>query len=304
MNKVANISVDVDGLDLYYKIHGLTPNPDAPSIYETGVLRFLELFRKTNIKATFFVIAKDALEPKNRAILQEAVNDGHEIASHSYSHPYELIKLEKKEIERELAEAEAILSEIRKGESVSGFRAPGYNTSPTLLQLLHERGYQYDSSFFPCPAYYLAKAGYLTAYKLLGRPSNSILGSPSVLFTSRHPHPLKDYGHLLEYPMTVTPGLRFPIIGTSLISMGQNGWKFAHAMLKRTPFVQIEFHAIDLTDHSIDQIDDVLLQQPDQKVSLETKLPIFEKAITDLSRYRDMRTLEWLSNHRDWMSLL
>ena len=56
MSRVANISVDVDGLDLYYKIHGLTPSEDAPSIYETGVVSFLDLFKKMGVKATFFVI--------------------------------------------------------------------------------------------------------------------------------------------------------------------------------------------------------------------------------------------------------
>jgi len=302
VKKVANISVDIDGLDLYYKIHGLTPNPEAPSIYETGVRRFLALFEETQVKATFFVIAKDALNPANRQIIEQIVREGHEIASHSYSHPYELIRLDEEEIERELAKAEEILSDLRGGKPVSGFRAPGYNTSPALLNLLNERGYLYDSSFFPCPAYYMAKAGYLAAYQLLKRPSNSILGSPSVLFSTRHPHRLKKHGNLLEFPMTVTPGLRFPVIGTSLISMGKSGWKIAHAMLKNTPFVQIEFHAIDMTDHELDQIDDALLQQPDQKMPLRQKAELFKEAIEDLSKTREMNTLENLAKNEMWAS--
>ena len=167
-------------------------------------------------------------------------------------------------------------------------------------KLLHERGYLYDSSFFPCPAYYVAKAGYLAAYQLLGRPSNSILGSPSVLFSSRHPHRLKKYGNLLEFPMTVTPGLRLPVIGTSLITMGKTGWRVAHAMLKKTPFVQIEFHAIDMTDHMLDKIDDVLLQQPDQKMPLAQKSALFKKAIEDLSQSRKINTLEGLAKSETW----
>jgi len=302
LNQVANISVDVDGLDLYYKIHGLTPSPNSPSIYETGVVRFLDLFKRLGIQATFFVVGKDALIPKNREILERAVNEGHELASHSYTHPYQLIRLSKEEIEQELVEAEQALTPLRGGVPLAGFRAPGYNTSEVLLDLLSQRGYLYDSSFFPCPAYYLAKSAFLGAYAILGRPSESILGSPSVLWSSRHPHRLKKHNQLLEFPMTVTPGIRFPVIGTSLISMGQKGWKLAHRTLKNTPFVQIEFHAIDMTDHAEDAIEDALLRQPDQRVPLRDKEVLFEVAIRDLMENRTIHTLEALANEKDWES--
>ena len=300
MSRVANISVDVDGLDLYYKIHGLTPSEGAPSIYETGVVRFLDLFKKMGVKATFFVVAKDALNPNNKAILERAVLEGHELASHSFTHPYQLIRMEASAIEAELSQAEDALVPLRNGKPLAGFRAPGYNTSPVLLDLLVKRGYLYDSSFFPCPAYYLAKGAFLGAYAMLGRPSESILGSPSVLWSSRHPHRLKKHGNLLEFPMTVTPGIRFPVIGTSLISMGKTGWKIANKTLKRTPFVQIEFHAIDMTDHHEDAIEDVLLRQPDQRVPLSEKTGLFEKAISDLQKNRELHTLEFLATEHQW----
>jgi predicted deacetylase len=301
MKQVANISVDVDGLDLYYQIHGLTPSPTAPSIYETGVVRFLNLFAQFGIKATFFVVAKDALISTNRAILERAVEEGHEIASHSQTHPYDLVRQSPDAIERELSQAEEILSDIRKGVPVAGFRAPGYNTSPVLLKQLSVRGYRYDSSFFPCPPYYLAKAGYLAMYRLLQRPSQSCLGHPRVLWSSRHPHRLAEYGNLLEFPMTVTPGLRIPVIGTSLISMGKRGWKWIAPMIRKTPFVQIEFHGIDMTDHHIDKIDDALLRQPDQRVSLEAKQELFEDVFRELSKTRTFHTLEELSSHPEWV---
>ena len=100
--------------------------------------------------------------------------------------------------------------------------------------------------------------------------------------------------------MTVTPGVRFPVIGTSLISMGKTGWKMAHKTLKRTPFVQIEFHAIDMTDHHEDAIEDVLLRQPDQRVPLSEKTELFEKAISDLQKHRELHTLEHLATEHQW----
>lgn len=294
--RIGNISVDLDSLHLYYRIHGIDVPEGVPSVYETGVSRFLDLFQELDVRATLFVVAEDALRPENRRILERAVREGHELASHSYSHPYELIRLDPEAIQEELRKAEEILQELRGGKPVAGFRAPGYNTSPELLRQLSQRGYRYDSSFFPCPAYYAAKASILGLYRVIGKPSQSILGSPGVVLSSRHPHRLREYNNLLEFPMTVTPLVRFPVIGTSLIGMGQTGWKVAHASLRSTPFVQIEFHAIDMTDHQEDGIDDVLLRQPDQRVPLREKIETFRRAIQDLKQSREMDTLENLSS--------
>ena len=293
--KVGTISVDLDSLHLYYQIHGIDVPESTPSIYETGVTRFLDLFQELDIRATLFVVAEDALKPENRRVLERAVREGHELASHSFSHPYQLIRFSPDEIEEELEKAESILQELRGGKAIAGFRAPGYNTSPELLHLLGKRGYIYDSSFFPCPAYYAAKAGILGLYHLTGRDSQSILGNPGMVFSSRHPTRLKKYNDLLEFPMTVTPLVRFPVIGTSLIGMGKKGWKVASSTLRSTPFVQIEFHAIDMTDHVADGIDDALLRQPDQRVPLQEKLETFRYAIEDLKQSRRIDTLENLA---------
>jgi len=295
--RIACVNVDVDGLHLYHRIHGLEESESSgqKSVYETGVVRFLDLFEKHQIKATFFLVAEDLHDKTNREIAFEIVARGHEVASHSYSHPYDLIRKSRDEIESELSQSETILKEIRGGSPVTGFRAPGYNTSPDLLSLLTERGYRYDSSFFPSPPYYLAKAAYLSMYRLLRKPSHSVLGSPKVLFAKRLPHllhPNQDENSLVELPVTVLPGTRFPFIGTSLISAGMRGWKWMRPFLKGVPFVNLEFHAIDMTDHELDQIDDVLLKQPDQRVPLNMKTDVFDAVLSTLNEGWENRTLE------------
>jgi hypothetical protein len=82
--------------------------------------------------------------------------------------------------------------------------------------------------------------------------------------------------------------------------MGQKGWKLAHRTLKNTPFVQIEFHAIDMTDHEEDAIEDALLRQPDQRVPLRDKESLFEQAIRDLMDNRTLHTLEALATEKHW----
>jgi peptidoglycan/xylan/chitin deacetylase (PgdA/CDA1 family) len=295
--RIACVNVDVDGLHLYHRIHGLQENNSLTkkSVYETGVLRFLDLFDSHGLKATFFLVAEDLHNQTNRDIACEIVARGHEVASHSYSHPYDLIRKTEQEMELELSQAESILQEVRGGSSVKGFRAPGYNTSPALLSLLAKRGYLYDSSFFPSPPYYLAKAAYLSMYRLLRKSSHSVLGSPRVLFAKRLPHllhPNEAETPLVELPVTVLPGTRFPFIGTSLISGGMGGWKCMRPFLRGVPFVNLEFHAIDMTDHDIDEIDDILLKQPDQRVPLDAKTLVFNTVLEHLAHGWKNLTLE------------
>jgi hypothetical protein len=294
VNRIASINVDVDGLHLYYRIHGLPENaaPGRGAIYTTGMTRFLDLFQALGIRATFFVVTEDLEDIAAREVIQRAVQEGHEIASHSHTHPYDLIRMDRQAITEEITRAEESIREIT-GETPRGFRAPGYNTSPELLEILAERGYLYDSSFFPSTPYYLAKAMVLSWYSLRRRPSESILGSPSVLTTPRLPHLLKTAaGPLLELPVTVLPWTRFPMIGTSLIAMGHRGWRLARPFVNNVPFINLEFHAIDMTDHALDNIDDVLLRQPDQRTPLAEKTTLFNEVLSHLKEGWENRTLE------------
>lgn len=293
--RLASVSVDIDGLHLYHRIHGLPePSGDAPSVYETGVRRFLDLFARHGVKGTFFVVGEDVADPRARRVLEEAVAAGHELASHSFTHPYALSKLSPEAIDRELALAEAAIAPLCGGRPPAGFRAPGYNTSPALLGALKRRGYAYDSSTFPCPPYYLAKAAVIGAYKLVGRATQSIAGDPRVMWAPRLPyrHRTPEALDLLELPMTVLPGVRFPVFGTSLIMMGRKGWRVALPWLQRVPFINVEFHAIDLTDHVGDGIDDALLSQPDQRVPLDKKLEVFDAVVADLARGWEVAPLD------------
>lgn len=281
------MSVDIDGLHHYHRIHGLPePEPGGPTVYETGVRRFLELFDRHGVRGTFFVVGEDLEDPRARRVLEDAVAAGHELASHTHTHPYGLIRLGDDEIELELERAERALAPLLGGERPAGFRAPGYNTSPALLAALARRGYEYDSSYFPSPPYILAKAAVIGGYRLLGRRSQSIVGDPRVMWSPRAPfrHGRGGAEGLLELPITVTPGIRFPIIGTSLILMGRKGWSVARRLIGGVPFVNVEFHAIDLTDHVADRIDDALLTQPDQRVPLAQKLDVFEAVLRDLEQ--------------------
>ncbi len=293
MHRAAAVNVDVDSLALYYRIHGLDPGAATDVVWTRGVPRFAELFAELGVKATFFVVAAD-LETSAaiRGQAEALVAAGHELASHTWSHPYDLTRRSRADIAEEIRRAGDLLTELR-GTPPVGFRAPGYTMTETVFAELSEQGYRYDSSIFPCPPYYLAKAAVLAWMGLRGRRSESILDRPSIMWAKTVPHPRAG---LLEFPITVLPWLRAPFIGTSLLMMGERGYTFCRPWLSRVPFVNLEFHGIDLCDLKADGIDPVLLKQPDLRVPLATKTDLFRRVLTDLRDGWGLDTLESLAN--------
>ena len=283
------VNVDVDGIGLYYGIHGLSGAPAVDPAWSLGVPRFLELFEAFGVHGTFFAVASDLESPANRAVAEDVVRRGHELASHSYSHHYDLSRRPEAEIEDDLARAEERLSSIR-GTPVSGFRAPGYNLSPALRAVLARRGYRYDSSILPCPAYFAARAAVIGGLRAVGRQSQSIVGRPQDAFGATAPTTLE--GGVLELPISVLTALRLPLIGTSLSLLGETAVSALGPLLRSLPFANIEFHAIDLLD--ADDVPDPALRraQPDLRVPRAKKRAAFAAALRALVSGATARTLE------------
>ena len=289
--RVLAVNVDVDSLHLYHAIHGLPAEDATDAVWERGVPRFLELFGRLGLRATFFVVGMDLERDGPRRVAQEAVRQGHELASHSWSHPYDLVQRPEAEIARELDRAAEVVGRLR-GAPVRGFRAPGYNSSPVLRRLLAERGYAYDSSALPSPPYFLARAAAIAAIRLQGRRSRSIVGSPAAAFGPRHPR--RRCG-MVEFPMTVLPGVRVPVIGTSLALLGPRTVALLGPVLARLRFVNLEFHGIDLLDGADAPSAALRRHQPDLGVPLRRKTAAYETALRAAARGAHNDTLEKLA---------
>ena len=114
------------------------------------------------------------------------------------------------------------------GMAPRGFRAPGYTITDEVFSVLAELGVAYDSSVFPCPPYWVAKAAAIGLIALRGRTSRSIVDTPAVLAAPTRPYrvgrPYWRRGEgLVELPVQVTRGLRLPFIGTYVTLPGR-GW--------------------------------------------------------------------------------
>jgi peptidoglycan-N-acetylglucosamine deacetylase len=279
---LVSVSVDLDAIACYHRIHAL---PEAPSgearfaILHRALPRLGELFASHGISATFFVVGKDLEEdPEGRAIVADLARAGHEIASHSYSHPYNLVHLGREGMAAELDRAHAVIAEACVCPPI-GFRAPGYEISADLIDLLIERGYRYDASVFPAIPYYLAKAAVMAAIRVMGRKSGSILGSPKVLAAPRVPYrPAAGNPYrrgqlpIVELPVTVTPTTRVHVIGTTLVMAPEWLRRRMVSSALGTPHFNLELHGIDLADAATDGISQVLIaRQPDLRISLARK---------------------------------
>jgi hypothetical protein len=141
----------VDGVTDIYQSHGWPWEFAGDPLFATGLRGFLDLFRSRGIRATLFVVARDLRDPEKRALLAEALRDGHEIASHTVTHRH-LIKLSSMDKRSEIFDSKAQL-EDSLGVQVYGFRAPGYLLDRESIELLVEAGYQYDSSAFATRAH-------------------------------------------------------------------------------------------------------------------------------------------------------
>lgn len=83
----------------------------------------LDILKKYNVKATFFVIGKMA--DKNSDLLIREKNEGHYIANHSFSHDYKYLYSSPVNFVEDISKADAELKKILPGYSSKLIRFPG-----------------------------------------------------------------------------------------------------------------------------------------------------------------------------------
>jgi hypothetical protein len=298
------ITIDVDSLRFYREIHGLPPTPAAEDpIYTVAMPRFWELIEELGRPATLFLIGEDA--PRHAFAFSRAKNTGSEIASHSFAHDYRLITRSAEEIRADLMRADEALRPLSPDGRIHGFRAPGYNTSASLLSIERELGYRYDSSLLPSPLYFGARAAAISLYRVLGRPSRSMIGDLRSFWGPQSPYPPVDHqpwrssetGSLVELPMTCEPLTRLPLFGTSWAMSPPRVRRFLlESAMKRLRIINFEMHPIDLLDASDLGIDaDLAAHQRDLKVPASQKMGAFRALFRELADKTEVQTLAALA---------
>jgi peptidoglycan/xylan/chitin deacetylase (PgdA/CDA1 family) len=304
------VSIDLDGVACYYRIHGLGPAPAELEhvILERALPRAAALFAQKNLHVTWFVIGRDvdadaALPGHHNRVanaqrLRTLFERGDELGNHSYTHPYDLARLSAAAVDVEIANCDRVLRDITK-TGVRGFRAPGYDLSPAMLDTLARLGYRYDSSVFPAPGYYAAKAAVMTVLGVLGRPSGAVLTNPRALAAPADPYRpsmtapwRRGQAPVVELPVAVTPYTRVPAIGTTLLVAPS--WARAKLIdwMARRRFFNLELHGIDFADAEQDGIPGELVNhQPDLRLPIDDKLARLDAVLDAVARRWEFATL-------------
>lgn len=121
---------------------------DPADRIEESVEVVLEVLRRHDVTATFFVVGEVAAEYPE--VVGRIADDGHELGSHGHTHT-PLFELTPDSFERELDRAAAAIERACGVEPV-GFRAPNFSVTrgtAWALSSLESKGYRYDSSVFP-----------------------------------------------------------------------------------------------------------------------------------------------------------
>jgi peptidoglycan-N-acetylglucosamine deacetylase len=297
---IASLSLDLDNKWSYMKTHGDAGWETFPSYLDTVVPRALQFLKKRNLEITFFIVGQDAVLEKNSEAIAQISHDGHEIGNHSFNHEPWLHLYSKQQLIEEFEKTENALEKVT-GQRPIGFRGPGYSLSPTVLEVLSERGYEYDCSTLPTYIGPLARAYYFLASPNMSAEEKEkrkkLFGKFSDGFQSLKPYKWQiGEKQLVEIPVTTLPVFKIPIHASYVIYLSTFSklaakiyWKTAVEMCK------LSGTQLSLLLHPLDFLSGE--DAPELKFFPAMNLPIEEKLefVSDI--------LESLSEHFEILNM-
>ncbi len=276
------VSIDLDSAATH--LAGYRRRPTAPDrILERAVPRLLDLLADRGMRATFFVVARD-VEPKP-AWLAAITDGGHELASHSGTHPVGISRLGPERMRAEVADARGRLEEAT-GIAMDGFRAPSWDVTSRLLDAVAQAGHRYDASLLPTPL--LVPARVMVALK--SRRPSTLLEMPFWPMSLRRlPHVMRTrHGPIIEIPVSVAPPLRWPVYHTL-----RHGWSDARfeemldGFTRRGEPLSYPLHAIDAIGADEELIEPSLRRHPGAAAGRAEKLALLGRTLDSIAhRFR------------------
>jgi len=244
---VQGLSVDVEewfywptlDKELIFKKYYSSQEPCTDVV--EAVEKLLNLFEKYKIKATFFVLGNVA--KKYPETLKLISSFGQEVASHGMSHK----KINQMSDEENGIDIERSLKILSKGKTkVIGYRSPVFSLSSSLIPILEEKNFLYDSSLNPC-------------LKILGW-----YGHPTARLSIYRPSKLDIYknnpkGKIVEIPLAAHPYLRIPAAGGwYLRNLGLWWIKSAvNSLIKKKIICSYYIHPWEVSDNNPKNIKEV-----------------------------------------------
>jgi peptidoglycan/xylan/chitin deacetylase (PgdA/CDA1 family) len=109
---------------------------DGPQ--QSNTARVLEVLKKHEVKAIFFVIGKNIAG--HEAIMKQLISEGHQIGNHSFSHDAKIDLWSAKKISEDLAACQKLIQQYQPGNT--WFRPPYGVTNPNMAKAIKRNGLQ------------------------------------------------------------------------------------------------------------------------------------------------------------------
>lgn len=231
----ASLSLDLDNLWSYMKVHGDENWENYPTYLPRAVPIVLEFLARHDQKITFFIVGADAAREGNRGALRLIADAGHEVGNHSFNHEPWMQSYDEAEVADELTRAaEAI--ESATGLRPTGFRGPGFSNSPAMLAALRSMGYEFDASILPSVLGPLARLYYFWGAKLNRGEKETrgdLFGHVSDGFRPLKPFDWQTpHGRIMEIPVSTIPIFRVPFHLSYLLWLSRFSEAVALAYMK------------------------------------------------------------------------
>lgn len=299
------LHVDIDSPATLLKFWGHVPeksgNESLERFYPAAMPRALRFFSELGVKATFFCVGRE-LETSTAASswIRRAYEDGHEIANHTYTHPFSFGTLSEENMHAEIERGSDAIEKTTGCRPV-GFRAPSYGITPGALKLLHSAGFLYDSSVFTS----LLNPAIRVYHRLFRKTPVSSGFDVSWRLAPREPYYpnaddcLRESAAAegpLEIPLPTTSWLRLPFYNNFHLTAGDAYRRFAVRRM-RTKTLPYLFHLIEFADFS-DGLPEALGVHPNVRLSVEEKLRRMRDSVTILlENYTVVKTVDFVSVH-------
>lgn len=238
------IQIDCDSETVIKKHYNLLK--DINYSYYSSLGCFLSKFEEYRLRSTLFVVGQD-VNCYNKAYLRWAVENGHELANHSFTHPVSFSDMTTDEIKIEIRKTnDIIFNEL--GCVCRGFRAPNFDINFSIFSILENEGLQYDCSILETP--------YNSVLKLIKKhdanvgyylPSKDSKGIDLLIQGMNNIN-------VVEIPISTFPYLKFPCHFSYLLALNRHIAQRIIDLLidwhvrTNTPLVYL-FHLADIVDN-------------------------------------------------------
>lgn len=247
------LHIHVDALWTYAQHVGASVPEGPDPVYTRMMPRLVEWAAESGAKLTLFVVGRDLQLAAHREQIRLWHAMGHEIASHSWSHPPQFLALEAKAAEEEIRRAHQIIADT-VGVAPVGYAAPGWYDDSRVWPVLAELGYAYDCSLFPSwlmmlqpPAVYWLSPAARDRIRLWRRDWWRVMFGPA------RPARSPAHGPLVVSPMPVA-SLRLPFWHSLAFTLSETASSrlLASAMRRRPHDFYHVAHPLDVLDPATD----------------------------------------------------